>query len=156
MANLYELNKQIADFEFQIDEETGEILNADELDTIQMERDEKVENIALWIKNLSADADAYKKERDAFAEKERLAKAKMERLKAYLADTLNGDKFQTNRVTISYRKSDTVDIVDQSLLPLMYFRQEPKVDKAGIKKALKAGREVSGARLIEKQNLQIK
>ena len=157
MANLYELNKKIADFEFQIDEETGEILNADELDAIQMERDEKIENIALWVKNLSADIAAYKKEKEVFAEKERLATNKRERLKAYLADSLAGDKFSTARVSITWRKSQSVEVADRRALPKEFLKeQEPNVDKAGLKKALKAGAIIEGARLVEKQNLQIK
>ena len=46
--NLYELNKAIADFDLEIDEETGEVLNADELDQITLARDEKIENIAFF------------------------------------------------------------------------------------------------------------
>ena len=78
MANLYELERALAEFELEIDEETGEILNADELDALQMERDIKIENIALWIKNLKADAEAYKKEKESFYQKERAAKNKAE------------------------------------------------------------------------------
>ena len=62
MANLYELTAQLENFELEVDEETGEITNLDELDALQLERDEKIENIALWVKNLTADAAAIKAE----------------------------------------------------------------------------------------------
>ena len=39
---LYELTEAMKGFDFEIDEETGEILNGPELDQIQMERDEKL------------------------------------------------------------------------------------------------------------------
>ena len=65
MANLYEINESIvAAFERGIDAETGEILSEkalEELAKLEMERDEKVEGIALWIKNLLADAEVLKK-----------------------------------------------------------------------------------------------
>lgn len=67
MANLYEINESIvAAFERGIDAETGEILSEkalEELAKLEMERDEKVEGIALWIKNLLADAEVLKKEK---------------------------------------------------------------------------------------------
>lgn len=157
MANLYELNRQIADFELVIDEETGEITNAEELDQIQMERDEKIENIALWIKNLKADAEAFKAEKQAFADKERVAKNKAERLTAYIQDALQGEKFETTRVRITYRKSQAVEITRPDLLPVALLRvKEPEPDKAAIKDLLKAGALVAGAELVERQSIQIK
>ena len=56
--NLYEINSQIENFEFKIDEETGEVLNMNELNELKMSKDEKIENIALWIKNLKSDEKA--------------------------------------------------------------------------------------------------
>ena len=52
--NLFDVNSDIENFEFKCDEETGEILNLDELDNLKMQKDEKIENIALYIKNLKA------------------------------------------------------------------------------------------------------
>lgn len=49
---LYEIDKAIEDFEFQIDDATGEILNIDELDNLELNKHDKVENIALFIKNI--------------------------------------------------------------------------------------------------------
>ena len=156
MAILYELESKIANFEFIIDEETGEITNADELDKIELERETKIENVALWIKNLNSDIEAYKREKESFAEKERVAKNKLESLKGYLAYALHGDKFKTDRVNISYRKSETVQLADNFDNPKYLIPQEPKIDKMAIKKALKDGEEVKGAMLIEKQNIQVK
>ena len=44
---LYEIDKALADFEFEIDEDTGEILNAADLDELNLARDQKIENIGL-------------------------------------------------------------------------------------------------------------
>ena len=44
---LFEIDKAILDFEFDIDEETGEILNANALDELHMARDAKIEGIGL-------------------------------------------------------------------------------------------------------------
>lgn len=158
MANLYELDAAIQNFELDIDEETGEITNLYELEALQMERETKLENIALWIKNLKADAEAYKKEKDSFAEKERVAKNKMERLKAYLQFSLAGQKFNTSKVQISYRKSTAVEITNLDAIPAAFKKQpDPIPDKVAIKKLLADGDvEMAGAHLTQKTSLVIK
>lgn len=157
MATLYELNQKFNEFEFEIDPETGEILNADELDKIELERDEKLENVALWIKNLTADAEAYKREKESFAEKERVAKNKVESLKSYLNFVLNGETFKSDRVNITYRKSSALNIIDEYVIPKKYFvKQAPKLDKMAIKEAIKSGKKVKGAEIVENKNIQIK
>ena len=157
MATLYELADALRGFDLDIDEDTGEITNLDDLDAIEMEFRDKVENVALMIKNFLSDAEAYKREKESFAKKEQIAKNKAERLKAYLAGNLGGEKFKSDRVTISYRKSDSVEITDAAALPVEYLRtKEPEPNKSEIKKALKAGKKVSGAVLVEKESIQIK
>lgn len=108
--NLYELNKEIENFEFDIDEETGEITNLAELDKLKMTMGEKCENIALYIKNLSADINAYDQEIKSFQDRKKSAKNKVESLKKYLAYSLNGKKFETDLVKVSFRKSSRVTI----------------------------------------------
>lgn len=156
MATLYELDERLMKFELEIDEETGEILNADELEQIEMERDKKLESIGLMIKNLRSDAEAYKREKESFLKKEQTAKRKEEWLKQHLADSLKGEKFKTDRVTISYRPSKSVEVLDESKIPSEFLvQQAPKVDKVGIKKAINEGREVDGATIVSKMNIQV-
>ena len=71
MATLYELAEELANFELEIDEDTGEVLNFADLDKVEMELKKKVEGICLWIKNLKSDALAYKAEKDSFTRKPR-------------------------------------------------------------------------------------
>lgn len=157
MANLYELERALQEFELEIDEETGEIMNVDDLDALQMERDIKVENIALWIKNLQSDAEAYKREKESFYAKEKAAKNKAERLKEYLQNSLGGQKFKTDRVTISYRRGKQVAIVAADLIPKEYLRfADPVPDKVKIKKDINEGATVPGAALWETISMQIK
>ena len=157
MATLYELTEALANFNFEIDDETGEILNAAALDEIALERNVKIENIALWIKNLTSDAEAYKREKDSFTKKEQQAKKKIESLKNYLSLNLPGENFNTDRVNISWRKSESIEIEDEAQIPEEWLiPQAPKVDKVGIKAAIKNGELVPGVFIQEKQNIQIK
>ena len=154
MATLYDINQGIMDC---IDMETGEIVDLDRLHDLQMERGDKIRNIACYIKNLRSDAAQYDEEAKTFAARKKAAQTKAESLTAYLSSMLNGEKVKDREYSISWRKSESVNITDDSLLPDTYLvPQPPKVDKAGIKAALKAGTAVTGAELTEKNNIQIK
>lgn len=156
MAKLYEIINEIENFDFDIDEETGEILNAADLEGLELERDVKIENICLWIKNLKADAEAYKNEKLSFADKQRRAEAKAESLKKYMAYVLDGQKFKTDRVQVSWRKSETVEVEDVLKLPPELQRLSVEPDKKSIKERMKAGEDFEGVRLVEKNNITIK
>lgn len=155
MASLYEIDQGILDC---IDEETGEILNFEKLSELQMERERKLEGVALWIKNLKADAAAYKAEKDAFADKEKAAKTKLEKLSEWLSNALDGQKMNTVRVAVSFRKSESVKITDIDAIPDKYLVETitESPDKIMIKDDLKHGVEIPGCELELKNNIQIK
>lgn len=159
---LYEINQAILD---TIDPETGEIVDVDKLSELQMEREQKLEGVALWVKNLNAEAEAYKAEKEAFAEREKAAKNKAESLKKWLSYALNGEKMSTQKVAISFRKSESVEIEDEERV--ITFAQKngrddllrytaPAVNKTAIKAVIKTGKQIPGAVLVEKQNISIK
>jgi hypothetical protein len=155
---LYEIDKALMDFEFEVDEETGEILNASDLDELQMARHDKIENIGLYIKNLEAEKEAVKHEKDNFADREKRLGKKIESLKGYLGYALQGQKFSTPKVAVSFRKSESVLVKDEYLVPDKYceFTMVRKPNKTNLKKALKDGEEIMGVELVEKQNVSVK
>lgn len=155
MPSLYEIDQAIMNC---VDAETGEIIDAEALEALTMERDRKLEGIALWIKNLQSDALAYKAEKDAFAARQRAAEKKLESLKRYLSDALQGQKFSTAKCAVSFRKSVTVEVEDVKFVPAEWLRVQTSVepDKTAIKEAIKAGQEISGCKLVENFNIQIK
>lgn len=154
MASLYEIDQRILAL---VDEETGEITDFEQLDKLQLERDDKIENIALWIKNLKSDEESYKAEKQAFEERQRQAKQKRESLERYLSAALNGEKFKTAKVECSFRKSQRVEVDDVALLPDEFLKyKDPEADKTAIKEAIKEGKEIAGARIVTALNLQIK
>lgn len=155
MAKLYEIDQAILEC---VDGESGEVLDAGRLDALMIERDGKIESVALWYKNLVSDAEAYKAEKEAFAAKEKAAKTKAESLKWWLDQALAGQTFKTTRVTASYRKSTPVVIDDVDRIPEEYLRTVTEVspDKVAIKEAIAGGKEIPGAHVEEKMNLSIK
>lgn len=158
---LYEINAALeAAYDAAVDPDTGEIINgaaAQALDNLSMAKDEKVENIALWIKNLNAEADAINAEKKKLAARQAAAENKAESLKRYLAGALAGEKFKTARVAISYRKSESVQIDEGAALPPeLMTTPKPVPNKTAIKEALKAGEVIEGASLVTNNNIQIR
>ena len=155
---LYEIDEQLAELLNESDDD-GEITEDifERLTAVRMLRTEKIENIALFIKNLTAEADAIKAEKQKLEERQRAKNNKAERLKQYLDFALAGQKFESARVSIAYRKSQAVNITDETQIPAEFLEpQAPKVLKTEISRALKAGEEVPGAVLETRQNLQVK
>ena len=151
--NLYEINNAMQEC---INLETGEI-DLELFERLQLEKDEKIENVALWIKNLSSDVEGMENEKKAFEERIKAAKNKVIALKAYLEMALNGEKFQTAKCSITFRKSKSVTVLDVSKLDKDYLKYaEPTADKTAIKKAIESGVTVVGASLVENLNVQIK
>lgn len=142
-----------------VDTESGEIIDLEAIAALEMERDKKIENLGCWYKNLLADAEALKAQKNAFAEREKAAKAKAESLKGFLGRYLNGKKFETAKVAMSFRKSEAVEFDAKCIgdVPEEFLKfKDPELDKVAVKKAIKAGETVPGCELVARQNLQIK
>lgn len=152
--NLYQIDAEIMGC---VDAETGEIIDIDKVEALEMERGAKVENICLWIKNLKAEAEALKAEKDAFAQRQKSAENKMESLKRYMTSYLDGTPFESARVKVSFRKSETLEVMEGAIIPDEYLRfKEPEVDKTALKKAIKGGLSVNGVTVSVNRNIQIK
>lgn len=161
---IYEIDKEIAAMlEAGIDEETGELLlDTEALEALQMERDTKVENLALAYKNMTAEAKAIREEEKALAGRRDRLEAKAERARKYLDFVLAGEKFSTPRVAVSYRRStklelaqDFVEWAQDHAEHLLRYRA-PEPNKTEITAVLKAGGDVYGASLVENQTMSIK
>ena len=159
---LYEIDREI---EACIDFETGEILNPERLDALQMERTKKLEGVALYIKNLTAYAKELREEEKALAERRRQAERKVEGLSQWLTNALQGEKLTTAKAAISFRKSERLDIISEDYFRLWADRNgrndlltfvAPKANAAAIKQAIKAGEDIPYMRVEERLNMQIK
>ena len=157
---IYEIDNEIMNC---VDMETGEVIDTEKLNELQMERDAKIENVALWIKELKAEAEAIKNEKQALAERQRVAENKAESLKNWLAYALNGEKFTTPECSISYRNRDSVEVTEEGLEALMRDHEDlltyktPEPNKKAIKDAIKNdGVTVAGVQLVQKTSTIIK
>lgn len=146
------------------DGETGETITlAEALDRLAIEHDRKAEGIGLWIKNLSAEAEAIKAEKEALAKRQKTAERRVESLKAYLAMCLGGVKFTTPRVAISFRAThNAVEISKDAQKALeeaadeRYCTAKWSLSKTLVKDALLRGESVDGAKLVERVSTIVK
>lgn len=156
---LYEIDNAILEC---IDMETGEIINAEKLDALNMERDAKIENVVLWIKDLKAEAEAIKAEKLALAERQKIAENKVESLKKWVAYALGGQKFSTAKCAVSFRNTESVEVTEEGLEALMKEHDElltykaPEPNKKAIKDAIKDGLSVAGVQLVQNVSTIIK
>ena len=157
--NIYEIDNAMFSL---IDEETGEIKDFEAFEELQMQREEKIENTALWYKNLVAESKAIREEEKALAERRKSLENKAESLKNFVSRALNGNKFSTSKVAISYRKSTAVEVDDEFIdyamknnSDLLTYKQ-PEPNKAVIKEMLQGGFDIPHAELVERNNMSIK
>ena len=157
--NIYEIDNAMFSL---IDEETGEIKDYEAFEELQMQREEKIENTALWYKSLVAESKAIREEEKALAERRKSLENKAESLKNFVNRTLNGNKFSTSKVAISYRKSTAVEVDDEFIdyamknnSDLLTYKQ-PEPNKAVIKEMLQGGFDIPHAELVERNNMSIK
>lgn len=164
MATLYEIDERLNNIFLTeegtaVDGSTGEVLDSQALDDLQMEKWDKVDALCRFIKNLQSDIAQYKEESDRLTARAKATQKKLDSLTAYLAMHLEaGKKADVPSAQIRWRKSVTVSIPDENMIPMRFMKQviTTKPDKLAIKELLKAGKTVPGASLEEKQNLSIK
>ena len=163
---LYEINELLkrcikVDENYIVDGETGEIIDLDAIDALVMEREDKIINIARWIKELTAEAEAIKAEKMKLAKRQSATENKAESLKEYLEKILNvGENVSDATTEIKWRKSTVceadVDVLRSKPEYAKYLTYaEPKANKTEITAALKKGIEIEGCQLVEKQNMRI-
>lgn len=160
---IYEIDEQIQELlNGSVDEETGELIfNEEALEALAMERDRKIENCACAVKNFRAQAKAIKDEANALKKRAEALERRADHGEEFIDHVLNGTKFNTAKVSISYGKSKSVE-VDEGFIAwaskkhkdLLRFK-EPEANKTEIKKFLAEGGKTKFARIIEKVNMRI-
>jgi hypothetical protein len=172
MANLYQIHadiERIMETGLVIDMETGEVTENDAekaLAELQLSEEEKLENTALFIKNITSDIQSLKAEEQALNQRRQAKERKAAWAKQYLTDFMQlakRNKFESPRCALSFRSSTKLDIKNEAALKeyakvddsiLRY--KEPEIDKKAVTKLLKDGLVLPGVELASSTNLQIK
>lgn len=160
MKNLYQLGEEQKEILAELELCEGEVT-----DSIQVKMN-------LLAENIEEKAVAYGFVIKQFEGEQSLIKAEIDRLKGlldiskkrseYLKERISAaliefgiEKVESPTLKLSFRKSESVEVVDERLLDAKYFNYAPTIDKVSIKADLKIGG-VLGAQMVQKLNLQIR
>lgn len=165
--------------EYNVDPETGEIIETEEefnqlYDSIQVDLQTKLDNTNCLQKMLSGEIDVIDKELKRLTAEKKARERKIEWLKNRVdyfvksqftdengkidTEGLHKYKLDLPHSKVSYRKSESVEITNQDLIPSKYIKKkvEEKPDKVAIKEDIKNGKKISGVELVTNYNIQIK
>lgn len=142
-----------------VDEETGEILQADALHAVEAEAADKIEATALYLRELDAEAKAAKEEADRMLARVKSMQKRSDYIKSMLLEALHATgKVKTARVTVSIRTTQAVEVSEGADLPEAYTTVKTTVspNKVAIKQALLDGVEVPGCSLEARESVSIR
>ena len=140
----------------------------DTLTSIEGEFNEKAENVAVYIKNLTADINEMKAEEKRLKSRRVSAENQVERMKKYLLNSMQAigvKKISMPRARITLRlNAESVVIENEKALIDWAMRhdetilkyQEPEPKKTDIKELLRMGEKIPFARLERKESVTIK
>lgn len=159
---LYSIKEQFLKLaDMDLDEQTLK----DTLESLEFDLEEKIDNISSLIKSLEAEETALKNEVDNLLTRAKSKAKKACDLKEYLFNTLkqlDRSKFETTRNVLIIKKNPVSVILDDDFQKYSSYEKYciteiiSKPDKTRIKEDLKKGIEIKGARLEQKERLEIK
>ena len=157
--NLYEMTvaaNQLYDLltSGEIDEQTFN-------DTLQaMGTEEKLESYCKVIRQLEADAEMLKAEKERIENKKKTVDNSIGRMKKAVIDFMKASgstKSTAGTFTVALSTSKAVNILDESKVPVRFFvEQPPKIDKSAIRQELMSGAEIEGCELQINEGARIK
>jgi predicted nucleic acid-binding Zn-ribbon protein len=159
--SLFQIQSELMSLFNAIEEAEGEITQeqSEQLTITRGELQQKGLNYVHYIKKLEQDlelAKVYEEQIKSWKNK----KTKMiERLKDALLDAVKiHGTIETDIFKISTRKSESVEVNDEQIIPMYYFSSKlvKTLDKAKVKEDIKKGETIPGVELRENKNLSIK
>lgn len=140
---------------------SGEIDEKTLTDTLEaMGAGEKLESYCKIIRQLEADAEAFKAEKERLYKKQQTTEKSIARMKALVAEFLKAQSTKKSAAgvfAVSLSESKAVNITDESKIPARFLvEQAPKIDKAAIRAELMAGGEIEGCELQINEGVRIK
>ena len=149
-----------AALDYYFDSETE---REDTLEAVIGQFEVKAKSVIAYIKNQEITEKMLDEHIKHMTGKHKAEKARNQELKHYLARNMQATgiteiKADDGTFKASFRKSKAVEILDEAQIPAEFMRETVKIepDKTAIKKAIESGREVAGAKIEERQNLQIR
>lgn len=152
-----ELLELIRDYAEAHDGEVSEELD-NRLNALLDAKETSIELLAIEYKSLMTKVSMYKAQEKALAiarkEVESLAQAKV----IAIGLGLKGEKYNSKTSAVTYRKSTSLFVEDESAVPSEYIKTKTvdSIDKKAVTKAIKDGGDIAGCRLMENINVVVK
>lgn len=149
-----------AALDYYFDSETE---REDTLEAVIGQFEVKAQSVIAYIKNQEITEKMLEGHIGQMTGKLKAVKARNQSLKDYLARNMQAAgiteiKADDGTFKASFRKSEAVVILDEAQIPAEFMREAVKTepDKTAIRKAIESGREVAGAKIEGRKNLQIR
>lgn len=153
LKDYYELESLLADSE-GIEEIA---INAEEqLAKIDESRDIKLNSIEDLKRENESKIKAIKEKVDNLTRRKKEYERNIENMKYLQNILLDGQKIKTDEYTFFYRSSQSVNVLDESVIPAEYVEQRPHVNKKLISEDIKQGVVIPGVELKEKLSINVR
>ena len=152
---------EITELQKELEKEDDAELKQDLQELIAVELKNKSNNIVYAIKNLESNNAAIDAEIERLQALKKRNSSNIDKVKSnvlWFMQENNIDTIKSDLATFGKRKSESTEIENIELIPQEFItiKQTFTPDKTAIKKAIKEGREVAGAKVITNYSLQIK
>ncbi len=130
-----------------------------EIDKLELDKTQKLNGCCAYVKHLRVEIEAIANEVIKLQKRMSKVQNQESRLLDYMRMCLplNQD-FKSTVHSVSWRKSEAVEITDASKIPVQYMRQKMSYepDKETAKQDMKMGAVIPGMQLVNRNNLVIK
>ena len=164
--NLYDIMVIEREIEIRAEQNGGEISDEEFKNLVEYQTTSiiKIENLCKYVRHLELFQAQAKEEINRINELKKKAEKRVNSIKKYMTPyVMQKGSIDAGTFKLSTRKSKSVDLSDEFfrvyeqveneyLVPVLTF----KPDKKKIKQDIEDGNEIPGARIITKENLQIK
>lgn len=159
--NLYEITQEQIELNNLLEENYGEITPEIE-QALSLNRDNfisKAENYIKAIKNYKSYIDSVSDEIKKLQDKKKVAENAIDKMSEALKNAMN--IFDTKKVKVgifnlSINKTNSVNIINENIVPEKFKTYKPSISKTDIKEAIKNGETVDGVEIVENENIRIK
>lgn len=168
---LYEIDTSISNLLAQLEPDENGMLpeNCDELfeqlQNLDMQRQKKLENVAKYTLNIRSEIASLKEEEKRLAERRKVLENKEKHLMQYLDNACGGLKTDLGIATLSYRKTERVEVTDYhkaiQFLAGNHHSQcirvfDPEISKTEVKELIRTGIEVPGIEIVKSTSCSLR
>lgn len=153
----YEIDAQLAALYTQIEENEGELSleQFEALKTLEMEREDKIEQFVWLFKQKKASLEHLKERKKQLETTIKARENALERFKEFIKGFAKGEKWSNGTDKIYYRNTPSVKVEEGIELPSEYTRIKIEPDLTALKEAIQEGTKIKGVEIITNNSITI-